>query len=649
MADKKIALELTVALADSNKSLEELNALLKQAKKEIKKTTKGSEDFKKLDTQIKKTESSMKKASKSTKSLGADLSGVDSLTGGLGAKFGRFRGVIGGVIKSFKSLKFAIAATGIGALVLAVVAVGKAFTSSEEGQNKFAKIMGVIGAITGNLVDLLADLGEKIISVFENPKQAAQDFADLIKDNIITRFEGLTELIPKLGEAINLLFKGEFSEAGKVAADAVGKVTLGVDSITDSIGNAIDKTKEFVQEQITEGKAAANVANMRAKADKLERALLIERSKLQSEIAELRLKARKEDEFSAAERKAALLEAQELENTLLNQETKALELRRDAQILENTFSRTDKENLDKEAKARAAVNNQIAKRANVARQLQRELNTVNAQARTEQAAIDTADKLAAKEKEDALEAIRIAGVVSKEEKRAEEIQKETQKYVDLLSLAAIHITDKDELAATELELKEAQNERLKELQDKFLKEDKDAKDKAAKEDEDRTKKQTDIDQEAQDAKYQSARDITTLISGLADVLAQGNEEQQRKAFKLNKAASIGAAVINTAQGVSKAFAQGGVGGFVTGATVAAAGLVQINKISKTQFKGGGSVDTPSPSPTLGGGEAGTQPNVPNLNTSLNKTPTTKVIVTETDIRKATRSIDGIYNKAVVVE
>ena len=649
MADKKIALELTVALADSNKSLEELNALLKEAKKEIKKTSKGSEDFKKLDTQIKKTESSMKKASKSTKSLGTDLSGVDSLTGGLGAKFGKFRGTIGSVIKSFKSLKFAIAATGIGALVLAVVAVGKAFTTSEEGQNKFAKIMGVIGAITGNLVDLLADLGEKIISVFENPKQAAIDFADLIKDNITTRFEGLTELIPKLGEAINLLFKGEFSEAGKVAADAVGKVTLGVDSITDSVGNAIDKTKEFVKEQIKEGKAAASVADMRAKADKLERALLIERSKKESEIAELRLKARKEQEFSAAERKEALLEAQVLEDALLDQETKALELRRDAQILENTFSRTDKENLDKEAKARAAVNNQIAKRANVARQLQRELNTVDGQARTEQAAKDTADKLAAKEKEDALEAIRIAGVVSQDEKRAEELRKENQKYTNLLSLAAIHIKDKDELAATELELKAAQNERLKELQAKFLKEDKDAKDKAAKEDEERTKKQKDIDQEAQDAKFQSARDVTTLISGLADILAQGDEKQQEKAFKLNKAASIGTAVINTAQGVSKAFAQGGVGGFITGATVAAAGIVQINKISKTQFKGGGSVDTPTPPPALGGGDVGTQPNIPNFNAALNKTPTTKVIVTETDIRKATRDIDGIYNKAVVVE
>jgi len=41
--------------------------------------------------------------------------------------------------------------------------------------------MGVIGALTGNLVDLLADLGEKIISVFENPKQALKDFTKTIK------------------------------------------------------------------------------------------------------------------------------------------------------------------------------------------------------------------------------------------------------------------------------------------------------------------------------------------------------------------------------------------------------------------------------------------------------------------------------------
>jgi hypothetical protein len=164
-----------------------------------------------------------------------------------------------------------------------------------------------------------------------------------------------------------------------------------------------------------------------------------------------------------------------------------------------------------------------------------------------------------------------------------------------------------------------------------------------------SKKEREDDKKTAEQKVELAQSALSLVSGLADVLAQGDEEQQKKAFKLNKAASIGQAIINTSTGVSKAFAQGGVGGFITGATVAAAGLVQIDKIRKTKFQGGGSVDTPTPTPTLGGGDVGTDLNIPNFNAALSKTPTTKVIVTETDIRKATRDIDGIYNKAVVVE
>ena len=90
---------------------------------------------------------------------------------------------------------------------------------------------------------------------------------------------------------------------------------------------------------------------MRAKADIVERKLLQDRAKLESQVAELRLKARKEDEFSNAERKKFLVEANKIQDTILNKETEYLSLRRDAQVLENTFSKTNKENKDKEAEA----------------------------------------------------------------------------------------------------------------------------------------------------------------------------------------------------------------------------------------------------------------------------------------------------------
>ena len=332
---------------------------------------------------------------KETQQVSGELTGsLDKMTGGAITKFTAFKGTLKGVTGGFKSLRVAILSTGIGALIVAIGALTAAFTGSEEGQNKFAKIMTVIGALTGNFVDLLADLGEKIIEVFENPKQAITDFANLIKENITNRFEGMLELIPQLGKAVKLLFSGEFAEAGEVAANAAAKVVLGVEDITDKIESATQATKEFVKEQINEANAAASVADMRAKADKIERKLIVDRSKLESEIALLRLKSRQEEEFSAQERKQALLDAQELEEQLLAQETEFLELRRDAQVLENTFSRSNKENLDKEAQAIADVNRVVARRADAARATQRELNRVSKEIQRDEAAARKEEELA---------------------------------------------------------------------------------------------------------------------------------------------------------------------------------------------------------------------------------------------------------------
>ena len=138
------------------------------------------------------------------------------------------------------------------------------------------------------------------------------------------------------------------------------------------------------------------------------------------------------------------------------------------------------------------------------------------------------------------------------------------------------------------------------------------------------------------------------IKSIADSLSKGNEKEQKKAFQINKAISIGSAIQNTATGVTKAFATGGPAGFVTGALVAAAGAAQIATIAKTKFNGGdASVDAPPPA--LGSGDVGTQPRgftSPRVDTSQS---TTKVIVTETDIRSVTGNVSGIYNRAVVVE
>jgi hypothetical protein len=305
-----------------------------------------------LNKEISNTSNESKKSSEA---IGGITGKIDSLTGGAITKFKGMTGALSSVAGGFKSVGAAIALSGLGLLVITIAAVASAFTASEEGQNKFAKLMGVIGSVTGNLMDLLSDFGELVISVFENPKKALENFSNLIKQNIVNRFNGLLELIPQLGKAIGLLFEGKFVEAGKVAADAAAKVTLGVDGISASIQNATNKTKSFIAELEREAKIAGEIADKRAKADTTERNLIVKRAEADEKIAILREKSLLRDRFSAGERVKFLKEASAIEENITNKEIQAAILRRDAIIEENKLSKSNKDALREEEELKAKV------------------------------------------------------------------------------------------------------------------------------------------------------------------------------------------------------------------------------------------------------------------------------------------------------
>jgi hypothetical protein len=103
----------------------------------------------------------------------------------------------------------------------------------------------------------------------------------------------------------------------------------------------------------------------------------------------------------------------------------------------------------------------------------------------------------------------------------------------------------------------------------------------------------DAEKELNAKKVQMTQQSFSIIQGVADLFAQGNEEDQRKAFQLNKAVNIGQAIMNTAQGVTAALSGGGnLGKVATGLNFVEAGLIgtigalNIAKIANTQFQGG---------------------------------------------------------------
>jgi len=480
----------------------------KDAKKSLKGLEKGVDDVNK----------EVKETSKSTQQMGGTL---DKVTGGAVSKFNSFKGALTSVTTGFKSLKVAIIATGIGALLIAVTALGQAFTRSEEGQNKFAKILGVIGSVTGNLLDLLADLGESIISVFENPQQAIKDFANLIKENITNRFDGLLNLIPQIGKAINLLFKGEFSEAGKVAADAVGKVVLGVDSITDSVSGAIDAVKEFGEEVAADATAAAKIADQRAEAEKQARKLIVERAQAEQDIARLREKAVNKEKFTAEERIAFLEEAGKISEDLAAKETAVAKLRLQAKLTENSLTKSNKDDLNEAAQLEASVIQLETQRLNLQKRLSTELLTARREA-------------SAQAKKDAKEE---PVVVDEKLKKILEIQKAyKQKQEDAdaeTELQKIALEQERKLA--ELDRLKATEEQKAEVIAFYQNKIKDVKDKNAKQDEELGKLRT----------QQALGDARNTFNQIAQLAGKDS--------KVGKAMAIASATISGVQGVMNAY------------------------------------------------------------------------------------------------
>ena len=480
----------------------------KDAQKSLKGLEKGVEDVNK----------EVKDTSKTTQQMGGTL---DKISGGAVSKFGAFKSAVAGVTTGFKSLRVAIIATGIGALLIAVTALGQAFTRSEEGQNKFAKILGVIGSVTGNLLDLLADLGESIISVFENPKQAIKDFANLIKENITNRFDGLLNLIPQIGKAIGLLFEGEFTKAGKVAADAVGKVVLGIDSVTDSVNGAIESVKEFGEEIQADASAAAKIADQRAKAEKEARKLITERAQAEQDIARLREKAVNKEKFTAEERIQFLEEAGQISADLAAKETEVAKLRLEAKLTENELTKSTTQDLNEAAQLEANVIQLETQRLNLQKRLSTELLTARREA-------------SAQAKKDAKEE---PVVVDEKLKKIQEIQKAyKQKQEDAdaeTELQKIALEQERKLA--ELDRLKATEEQKAEVISFYQNKIQDVKDKNAKQDEELGKLRT----------QQALGDARNTFNQIAQLAGKDS--------KVGKAMAIASATISGVQGVMNAY------------------------------------------------------------------------------------------------
>ena len=91
---------------------------------------------------------------------------IDKFTGGAASGFKAVTSGIGTLLKSLTTLKGALIATGLGALVVALGALFTYFTQTSRGADKFAEIMGGVSAAVKVVIDRVVLLGEGIVELF---------------------------------------------------------------------------------------------------------------------------------------------------------------------------------------------------------------------------------------------------------------------------------------------------------------------------------------------------------------------------------------------------------------------------------------------------------------------------------------------------
>ena len=587
-----------------------------------KEYTKLENKVQKYDKSVDKTKKSTKAATGSTVAFGGV---INTVTGGAIARFTALKASILGVAAGFKTVRVALIASGIGALALVLVSIVAAFKRSEEGQNKFAKIMSVIGSVVNEVMDILATFGMALIDVFSQPGKIWDGFVNILKTgyefikkqvferlvaSITVAVGGFQKMVLKARIAWNK-FTGDSEEADKLSKQ-LKKVEANIeaaknklDGLNDSLVETMRQaalealllgkiTKEQFDAQIKrfeeEAKISADIADQRAKADKLERKLQVERAVADRKIAELREQAANKEGIAVEDRIAALEEAGRIEAEITNKEIQAARIRFESKQRENALGLSTKKDLDEEAELKAKLIQLETGRLKLQKALTAEITTALREAETQR-------KQEAAELEANYVFLPGVGFVSKEayeaaKARGEEIQKAEDKRKEDIDKIEKEFREKNLQETFDLESQKLENDKKKKLEElKLLKATEEEKAEVIKFFDNKITKAKKSEEEQRKENQEKI-----LQEGIANVISIVGANS-----KFGKGIAAANAIRDTFAGANKAFAQGGIFGFIQAAAIIASGLKNVKTIMGTK--------DPAPPSIARGSSAGSETTV----------------------------------------
>ena len=270
-----------------------------------------------LEVDSTKAEAEIKDTTKAIEGAKKEQTLFSAATDKVNKAFGKLKGGVKRTIATFKTLKGAIAATGIGLLVIALGSLVTFFTSTQRGADKLSEALAGIGAAVDVVKDRVSLFGESVIKFFKGDTKGA--------------VEGLKGSFKGLGD--------EIVRESQAAAD-----------LKNRLNDLLDAEREFSVQR-----ARNNVLIREAEA------------------------AAFDESKSFKERIALMEEAMRITMQQANEEEKLAKERLDAIKAQNALGESTREDLQREADAEIRLINIRGEKATIEKRLASQLKSLRSQ------------------------------------------------------------------------------------------------------------------------------------------------------------------------------------------------------------------------------------------------------------------------------
>ena len=217
MATEQIRINYVVdkkQLDASNKSLKTTAKENDLVQKEVDQT---NDKFKDQEKQLSKTNKAFAGLGGQLQSIGNRFQIAGRGMGDMAAGMFKTTKATSLTSKAMKVLKFAIASTGVGVLVIALGSLVTYFTKSQSGSDKLSKAMGALSAIVDTIIGRFAKVGEGLAAIFSGDFSKGADILKASFAGIVDELAGAVKGSLEYEDMLVRLRKREIEVTASVA------------------------------------------------------------------------------------------------------------------------------------------------------------------------------------------------------------------------------------------------------------------------------------------------------------------------------------------------------------------------------------------------------------------------------------------------